>query len=131
MTIYAISIATNLDRAHNFQQATQALRLLGQCTLSNVYEIPCRDGVGADYWNAACLVESKWSLEQIQTLLKQMEDDSGRKRPSHDISLDMDLIAWGNALDDLQFNPNVRCNHHDQGHDHACGSHGCGGHCGH
>jgi predicted Fe-Mo cluster-binding NifX family protein len=32
---------------------------------------------------------------------------------------------------DLQFNPNVRCNHHDQGHDHACGSHGCGGHCGH
>lgn len=28
----------------------------------------------------------------------------------------------------LTFNPNVRCNHHDRDHDHACGSHGCGSH---
>lgn len=28
----------------------------------------------------------------------------------------------------LQFNPNVRCNHHDHGHDHSCGSQGCGSH---
>ena len=31
----------------------------------------------------------------------------------------------------LEFNPNVRCNHHGEGHDHAhgsCGSHGCGSH---
>ena len=28
--------------------------------------------------------------------------------------------------DSLQYNPNVRCSHHD--HDHACGSHGCGSH---
>ena len=28
----------------------------------------------------------------------------------------------------LLYNPNVRCNHHDHGHDHACGSHGCGSH---
>ena len=27
----------------------------------------------------------------------------------------------------LQYNPNVRCNHHDHG-DHSCGSHGCGSH---
>ena len=36
----------------------------------------------------------------------------------------------------LNFNPNVRCDHHDHGHDHdcgshGCGSHGCGSHCGH
>ena len=34
----------------------------------------------------------------------------------------------------LDFNPDVRCNHHDHHHgeDHHCGSHGCGsGHCGH
>lgn len=31
----------------------------------------------------------------------------------------------------LDFNPNVRCNHHDEHHgEHTCGEHGCGGHCG-
>lgn len=32
----------------------------------------------------------------------------------------------------LDFNPNVRCNHHDgrHGEGHTCGDHGCGGHCG-
>ena len=29
----------------------------------------------------------------------------------------------------LGYNPNVRCDHHDQeGHAHTCGSHGCGSH---
>lgn len=27
----------------------------------------------------------------------------------------------------LEFNPNVRCNHHGEGH--SCGSHSCGNHC--
>ena len=26
----------------------------------------------------------------------------------------------------LNYNPCVRCGHHDHEHDHACGSHGCG-----
>ena len=30
----------------------------------------------------------------------------------------------------LDYNPNVKCNHHDEGHGegHTCGSHGCGSH---
>ena len=33
----------------------------------------------------------------------------------------------------LDYNPNVQCNHHGEHHHHegGCGSHGCGGHCGH
>ena len=32
--------------------------------------------------------------------------------------------------DNLRFNPNVKCDHHDHhGEGHSCGSHGCGGHC--
>lgn len=32
--------------------------------------------------------------------------------------------------DNLQFNPNVQCNHHDHhGEGHTCGDHHCGGHC--
>ena len=32
----------------------------------------------------------------------------------------------------LDYNPNVRCNHHDHHHGegHTCGDHGCGSHCG-
>ncbi len=33
---------------------------------------------------------------------------------------------------DLEFNPNVKCNHHGEHHDesHDCGEHSCGGNCG-
>ena len=32
----------------------------------------------------------------------------------------------------LEYNPDVRCNHHDHHHgeNHTCGEHGCGGNCG-
>ena len=38
------------------------------------------------------------------------------------------LISGG-----LEYNPNVRCDHHDHHHGegHTCGDHGCGGHCHH
>lgn len=105
MTIYAISIATNLNKAHNIQLAMQTLNQFGVCQMSSIYEIPCRDGVGADYWNCACLVESEIDLNNMTQNLKQLELETGRKRPSHQISLDLDLIAWGESLDDMQFNP--------------------------
>ena len=33
-----------------------------------------------------------------------MEFESGRIRPSHQITLDVDLIAWGQDLSSMQFN---------------------------
>ena len=104
MTIYAISIASNLDKALNTQLALNALQQLGKLKISKIYQIPCRDGVGADYWNWACLLESQQSVEDIDALLKAMELATGRKRPSHKISLDIDLIAWGEDLQHMQFN---------------------------
>ena len=34
-----------------------------------------------------------------------MEVAAGRVRPSHDIPLDIDIIAWGENLAQMQFNP--------------------------
>ena len=34
-----------------------------------------------------------------------MEVAAGRVRPSHDIPLDIDIIAWGESLAQMQFNP--------------------------
>ena len=41
---------------------------------------------------------------------------------------DADRAVEAYLAGDLDYNPNVRCDHHDHDHhhDHACGSHGCG-----
>ncbi|TCB68472.1 2-amino-4-hydroxy-6-hydroxymethyldihydropteridine diphosphokinase [Acinetobacter sp. ANC 4178] len=104
-TIYALALASNLNPQQNFRYAYQQVCALGAVEFSKIYVIPCRDAVGADYWNAACLLHSKLNPEQIIVQLKQWESDSGRVRPSHQISLDVDLIAWGMSLEQMQFNP--------------------------
>lgn len=44
------------------------------------------------------------------------------------VSGDADEAVQALLAGQLTYNPNVRCSHHDHGHDHACGSHGCGSH---
>ncbi len=39
---------------------------------------------------------------------------------------DADDVVLDYLAGNLQYNPCVRCSHHD--HDHSCGSHGCGSH---
>lgn len=104
-TIYALALASNFNPETHFREVFIALEQLGPVQRSSIYQIPCRDGVGADYWNAACLLSCHLNPEQIQNLFKQWEAASGRVRPSHQISLDIDLIAWGSDLTQMQFNP--------------------------
>ena len=104
-TIFALALASNCNPELHFKQAFAQIAEIGQVQFSNIYVIPCRDAVGADYWNAACLLKSAILVDDIIALLKKMEADSGRVRPSHQISLDVDLIAWGSDLQHMQFNP--------------------------
>ena len=103
--IFALALASNSAPQYHFQKTFAQILNLGEASFSQIYVIPCRDGVGADYWNAACLVKSQLSVDEMIALLKKMEADSGRVRPSHSISLDVDLIAWGSDLTQMQFNP--------------------------
>lgn len=102
--IYALALATNDDRELHLNQAVKGLSQLGQLEWSLIYEIPCRDHIGADYWNCAALLQSDLACEFIVEELKKLEHRSGRIRPSHCISLDIDLIAWGESLDKMQYN---------------------------
>ena len=104
-TIFALALASNSAPQYHFEKTFAQILNLGEASFSQIYVIPCRDGVGADYWNAACLVKSQLSVDEMIALLKKMEADSGRVRPSHSISLDVDLIAWGSDLTHMQFNP--------------------------
>ena len=103
--IFALALASNKQQQQNFSFAYAQLAGLGRVEFSPIYQIPCRDGVGADYWNAACLLHSQHSVAAIIAYLKKLEQQSGRVRPSHQISLDIDVIAWGGSLVDMQFNP--------------------------
>ncbi|WP_336944020.1 2-amino-4-hydroxy-6-hydroxymethyldihydropteridine diphosphokinase [Acinetobacter modestus] len=104
-TIFALALASNLKQKQNFTFAYQQILSLGVVEFSSIYTIPCRDRVGADYWNSACLLKSRLSVDEITEILKNLEAQSGRVRPSHNISLDIDVIAWGETLNDMQFNP--------------------------
>lgn len=104
VTIFALALASNCHPEQHFQVAQQRILSWGTAAFSPIYVIPCREGIGADYWNSACLLYSTLSLETLLQGLKQIEADSGRIRPSHQISLDVDLIAWGENLDEMQFN---------------------------
>ena len=47
------------------------------------------------------------------------------------VSGDADLAVAKLLTNTLVYNPNVKCNHHGEGHHHeggSCGSHGCGNH---
>lgn len=102
--IFALALASNQNPEQHFESAFQQISGLGETQFSPIYLIPCRDGVGANYWNAACLVKSELTVEQMLKFLKNMEFELGRIRPSHQITLDVDLIAWGQDLSSMQFN---------------------------
>lgn len=80
----------------------QQLRSLGECKFSPVYQIACRQGKGANYFNFAALLETTLSFDALNDRLKQLETQAGRVRPSHDIPLDIDIIAYGETVDNFQ-----------------------------
>ena len=104
-TIFALALASNHQPEQHFRDVYASLQQWGALCCSKIYLIPCRDGVGADYWNAACLLSSPLAVTDLTAKLKALEVASGRVRPSHKISLDIDLIAWGQDLSHMQFNP--------------------------
>lgn len=103
--IFVLSLASNHSPEEHFKSSYSRIAEWGEVQFSPIYLIPCRDGVGADYWNACCVLKSSSSVNDILQFLKLLEHESGRVRPSHQISLDVDLIAWGFDLSEMQFNP--------------------------
>lgn len=102
MTVFALAISSNQNREHWTRYAVQQLETLGKCQFSKTYQIPCRQGKGADYYNLAVLLQTHLSFKQLDAFLKQLEKQAGRIRPSHHIPLDMDIVAHGESLNLLQ-----------------------------
>lgn len=128
--ILALALASNFNASQHLAWAKYQIAKWGHCTWANTHQIPCRDGIGADYDNTAGLlwlddIQQQKFFEYFQICIQNqsaqrtsqdwitdfkqylhiLEQETGRKRPSHQISLDIDLIAWGENLQDMQFNP--------------------------
>jgi len=80
------------------ERAIEALRGLGLVIrkISRFYQTPCFPvGVGPDYVNAACLLETTWSPSEVIETLHSIEQEFGRKRIQRwgQRTLDLDLIS--------------------------------------
>lgn len=92
----AIVLGSNHDAAQALAQARAALARLGQAHYSAVYALPDRTGAGPMYLNQALLLDQvQLTPEALKAALQQIEADCGRVRPSRQVRMDLDLIAWG------------------------------------
>jgi len=104
--MYAVSIGSNFQHLDAFAQAKRALSQLGVCQFSACFELPDRDGSAQVFWNMAALVDSPiGQATEFERLLHQIEADCGRIRPSKQVRLDLDLIAYGQDQASLQILP--------------------------
>lgn len=86
-TIFALALASNVQQLENFNFAYAQIMSLGTVEFSSIYEIPCRDGVGADYWNSACLLKSHLSVDEIVDILKNWNNNLG-------VSVHRIILVW-------------------------------------
>lgn len=91
-------------RATNLMAALNMIgRRIGRVAeVSDFYEtLPYGANSGkAPYINAVAIVETPLHAEEIQRLLKEIEDSCGRNRTSdqHEISVDVDLVMWNSDV---------------------------------
>ena len=104
--MYAVSIGSNFQHLDAFAQAKRALSQLGGCQFSACFELPDRDGSAQIFWNMAALIDSPIAqVDEFEQRLYQIEANCGRIRPSQQVRLDLDLIAYGQDQTSLQILP--------------------------
>lgn len=101
--IYALALGSNQDPEQALAEAKAHLAMLGRCEYSPLFELPDRDGGGQMYINLAILLFCPpMDLSLLQARLQQIEIDCGRVWQSKIVRLDIDLIAYGETVAQLQ-----------------------------
>ncbi|MCR8922323.1 2-amino-4-hydroxy-6-hydroxymethyldihydropteridine diphosphokinase [Dasania sp. GY-MA-18] len=96
-----VSIGSNTDRYRHISASLDALQqCFGELIISPVYESVAVGFEGDNFLNLVVGFETAYSVGELQALLKQIEDDYGRKRGGPKFSsrtLDIDILT----VDDL------------------------------
>lgn len=94
-----LSLGSNIERHKHIRNALQALSgLYGQLALSNVYESEAVGFEGDNFYNLVVGFDTDLSVAELQTQIKQIEDDNGRLRDGPKFSartLDIDILTYG------------------------------------
>jgi 2-amino-4-hydroxy-6-hydroxymethyldihydropteridine diphosphokinase len=97
-----LSLGSNLDPEANLRSAIAALREhFGDIVLSPIYRTQAQGFEGADFLNAAAIVESEMDPYALNAWLHALEDAHGRDRGGPrfgDRTLDIDIILFDNRV---------------------------------
>ncbi len=101
-TLIYISLGGNIDPERHLPAACSELSLqLDQPTISPIYQSPAVGMDGADFLNNVVGGHTCLAVEDVFSLLKDVEDAHGRIRLSNkfsDRTLDLDLLIFGDTI---------------------------------
>jgi GTP cyclohydrolase IA len=103
-----ISVGSNIEKERNMPEAIRRLRrhrAIEVEKVSRFFESPSADGPedAPDYFNAAVLVCTHLSPEELRTELRRIEGVLGRQRtgdPSAPRTIDLDIVYFGDQVAD-------------------------------
>jgi 2-amino-4-hydroxy-6-hydroxymethyldihydropteridine diphosphokinase len=97
-----LSLGSNIDAAANLASATAALRArFGEVRVSPVYRTAAVGFDGADFLNAAAVIDSDLDPLALDAWLHALEDAHGRDRSGPrfgDRTLDIDLVMYDDRI---------------------------------
>lgn len=94
-----LGLGSNIDAEANIRAAITALRThYGELVISPVYESEAVGFEGDNFLNLVVGVETEESIDELNQVLKKIEDDNGRSRSGEKFSsrtLDIDILTYG------------------------------------
>ncbi|MCF7981827.1 MAG: 2-amino-4-hydroxy-6-hydroxymethyldihydropteridine diphosphokinase [Pseudomonadales bacterium] len=97
-----LGIGSNIQRHRHICAALEMLTdLLGELSISSVYESAAVGFKGAPFYNLVVGVDTEIPLANLIQLIKQVEDQNGRDRNSPKFSartLDVDVLTYGDCV---------------------------------
>lgn len=97
-----LSLGSNVEPEQHLRAAIAALRArFGHVVVSNVYRVPAVGFDGADFLNAAAVVDSDLDAFALADWLRDLEHHNGRVRNGvrfNDRTLDVDIVYFGDLV---------------------------------
>jgi len=94
-----LGLGSNIDAELNIRAAVTALRRhYGELVISPVYESEAVGFQGDNFLNLVVGIQTDESIDELNQVLKKIEDDNGRSRSGEKFSsrsLDIDILTYG------------------------------------
>lgn len=104
MRVY-VSIGSNIDQQRNILACLDALaEHFGELQLSSVYESEAVGFGGDNFFNLVAGFDCALSVGELSTVLRQIENDNGRRRDGPRFSsrtLDIDILTYDDACGEV------------------------------